>query len=385
MTAREAFTQALEICERRRCNSRNYGDDKKAWEVYRTAAEDCFQDILALRDAQPQEVAWDSPINATQQEKADAFEWLRAEALKESRLAAVAFDELVRLNKSPARASVQNDTPATDWQEFDRLDAFGVFGGRIAKYNGNWKIYLSETNCELWAFQTEAEAKAKFADAVKKSGYSDEENPLLRSAQSESVQPDTAKAPQEKPDSIMSNGFAFHPPFHMMKEESDHWIEDSKGNQLDRGDILRLLNTQPSATGAPEGCTPTDAMVLREANGKLAQENHNLRRCLRWYAAGNHYNGLLHWEGPSGEDNWLCPPTDSDIPHFAEDRKEFIDKLDEAMVEDGSVACATLKSGEFQVESPEDEPPVVKGEPEWRIEQQAMLAAPSTERGEGKS
>ena len=76
----------------------------------------------------------------------------------------------------------------------------------------------------------------------------------------------------------------------------------------------------------------------------------------------------------SGDDNWLCPPSDSDIPHFAEYRREFIAKLDEAMVEDGSVASATLRSGKFEVESQEDEPPVVKGEPEWEIEQAAKNA-----------
>lgn len=71
-----------------------------------------------------------------------------------------------------------------DWQEIDRLDAFGTFGGRIVPYNGVWKIYLSETNCELWSLKTYEEAEAKFSDAVKKSGYSDEENPLKRAPSS---------------------------------------------------------------------------------------------------------------------------------------------------------------------------------------------------------
>lgn len=35
----------------------------------------------------------------------------------------------------------------------------------------------------------------------------------------------------------------YHPPFVMMKEEGDHWIQDSKGLPVDRGEILRLLNT----------------------------------------------------------------------------------------------------------------------------------------------
>lgn len=122
----------------------------------------------------------------------------------------------------------------------------------------------------------------------------------------------------------------------------------------------------------PEGCTPTDARVLREANAVFAEENQNLRRCLRWYANGEHYTGLIHWEGPSGDDNWLCPPGASEMPHYEAQRQEFIAKLDEAMVEDGSVARATLVSGKFEVESPEDEPALIRGEPEWKIEQEAQ-------------
>lgn len=137
----------------------------------------------------------------------------------------------------------------------------------------------------------------------------------------------------------------------------------------------KALDAFSSATGTlevPEGCTPTDAMVLREANAVFAEENHHLRRCLRWYANGEHYTGFLNWEGPSGDDNWLCPPPGDGI--FADERLEFIEKMDEAMVEDGSVARSTLISGKFQVESPEEEPKLVPGEPEWKIEQEAKAA-----------
>src|SRR5678816_3381664 len=71
---------------------------------------------------------------------------------------------------------------SVDWEEMDRLDAFGTFGGRIVPYKGSWKIMLNETNCELWSFKTNAEAVEKLADAIKKSGYSDDENPLVELA-----------------------------------------------------------------------------------------------------------------------------------------------------------------------------------------------------------
>jgi hypothetical protein len=154
------------------------------------------------------------------------------------------------------------------------------------------------------------------------------------------------------------------------------WADQAVHNFV--GAMLKLAPLSETAE-IPEGCTPTDAKVLREGNAALAEENHNLRRCLRWYANGEHYNGLLNWEGPSGDDNWLCPPTGD----FGDYRQEFIDKLDEAMVEDGSVARATLVSGKFSVESPEDEPKVVKGEPEWNIEQMAAAPSPDGNSREG--
>lgn len=154
----------------------------------------------------------------------------------------------------------------------------------------------------------------------------------------------------------------------------DDWANSNTILEDAQNQAHRAL-AMPSATGTlevPEGCTPTDAMVLREANAVFAEENHHLRRCLRWYANGEHYTGFLNWEGPSGDDNWLCPPPGDGI--FADERLEFIEKMDEAMVEDGSVARSTLISGKFQVESPEEEPKLVPGEPEWKIEQEAKAA-----------
>lgn len=126
------------------------------------------------------------------------------------------------------------------------------------------------------------------------------------------------------------------------------------------------VSARPEALLIPEGCTPADAAVLREANGMLAEENHQLRRTLRFYAHGEHHHGLKHWEGPSGDDNWLCAPGDD----FMNYRQEFIDGLDEAMVEDGSLARAALRGVYLDMEGEEELSPV-EGEPEWKIEQEA--------------
>ena len=148
--------------------------------------------------------------------------------------------------------------------------------------------------------------------------------------------------------------------------------------------LLALKSSSPIPEGMvrladiPEGCTPTDARVLREANAILAEENHHLRRCLRWYANGEHIVGFDTWEGPSGDDNWLCPPSnDPEMTVGKRDYAAFLETLDEHMVEDGSIARSTLVTGKFEVESPEEEPKLIKGEPEWRIEEtaKAVLAA----------
>lgn len=150
-------------------------------------------------------------------------------------------------------------------------------------------------------------------------------------------------------------------------------IRGMQGALLDAAEAL----SAPSAIDSiPEGCTPTDARVLRDGNFKLAEENHELRRALRFYANGEHYHGLLHWEGPSGDDNWLCPPGEDEL--MPEHRAEFIANMDEATVEDGSIAAAALSGKWLVVESPEDEPKVVEGEPEWHIEQSARTETDTT-------
>lgn len=132
-----------------------------------------------------------------------------------------------------------------------------------------------------------------------------------------------------------------------------------------------MLAPRPEENAIPEGCTPADAMALREANHHFAEENHQLRRTLRFYAHGEHVVGLKHWEGPSGDDNWLCPP----MADFGDYRKQFIDAMDEAMVEDGSLARAALRGKYLDMEGEEELAPV-EGEPEWHIEQQAALPSP---------
>lgn len=103
-----------------------------------------------------------------------------------------------------------SDTPRArvDWEEMDRLEAFGTFGGRIVPYNGRWKIMLNETNCELWSLKTREEAEAKLADAIKKSGYSDDENPLAELAR--------LKANQQ-------NGPNEMPVYHLLHSVREKW------------------------------------------------------------------------------------------------------------------------------------------------------------------
>jgi hypothetical protein len=129
---------------------------------------------------------------------------------------------------------------------------------------------------------------------------------------------------------------------------------------------LNVASVQTEEERTPEGCTPTDARVLREANGIFAEENHQLRRTLRFYAHREHVVGLKHWEGPSGDDNWLCPPGED----FGDYRKQFIDALDEAMVEDGTLARSALRGVYLDMDG-EPELAPVEGEPEWKIEQEA--------------
>lgn len=79
----------------------------------------------------------------------------------------------------------------------------------------------------------------------------------------------------------------------------------------------------------PEGCTPADAQMLRQANHGLAEENSRLRRVLEFYADGEHFfrNNESAWDTVSGEpQNFWC------------------DDAGTATVEDGSIARTALDS-----------------------------------------
>lgn len=114
-----------------------------------------------------------------------------------------------------------------------------------------------------------------------------------------------------------------------------------------------LYTTQPLPSlrevraDVPEGCTPADAMVLREANHAFAAEIERLRQALRFYAA-QHHLGLSDpnaWDTVSGEGaNFWC------------------DEAGTATIEDGWIAKAALR-GEH-IDWGDDEPPLCDGEPE---------------------
>jgi hypothetical protein len=124
-----------------------------------------------------------------------------------------------------------------------------------------------------------------------------------------------------------------------------------------------------------------DAARLREleqANTDLADENERLREGLHFYAHGMHYEGFGTWEGPSGDDNWLCPPT-----RDSSDYREFIDDLDQHMIEDGAVARCYLsgKRADWEGEEPPEHPcePVMKAIAEAEAEDRAALAGKQEE------
>lgn len=88
----------------------------------------------------------------------------------------------------------------------------------------------------------------------------------------------------------------------------------------------------------PEGCTPKDAQVLREANHVLAAENHMLREALQFYADREHFNlsDPDEWDTVSGEPtNFWC------------------DGAGTATVEDGTVAAMALKGTPLKAEPEE--------------------------------
>ena len=72
---------------------------------------------------------------------------------------------------------------------------------------------------------------------------------------------------------------------------------------------------------------------------QLRRQVHMLARALLFYAKGRHYNGLeeANWEGPTGDDNWLCPPSsdENDLP--------TLDQYEAMTVEDGGYAASALR------------------------------------------
>lgn len=126
------------------------------------------------------------------------------------------------------------------------------------------------------------------------------------------------------------------------------------GRADDCGRLARAVLAALEQQAVPDGCTPQDAQVLRQANHALAGENYQLRQALRFYAAREHFNlsDRDAWDTVSGEpQNWWC------------------DDAGTATVEDGSIAAMALR-GEaihWDDEDGHGEPPVCPGEPEDRI------------------
>lgn len=143
---------------------------------------------------------------------------------------------------------------------------------------------------------------------------------------------------------------------------------DATGNLIHDGPGKERLGTGDSEA-YPEGCTPEDACVLREANYKFAQENHQLRVALRFYANGDHAE-LPDWEGPTGDEQWLCPPLEIEIGEpFDRHGKRMAEFSPSWMVEDGHIARRALCGLELDWEG--EEPKVIEGEPEDLIAKEA--------------
>lgn len=126
------------------------------------------------------------------------------------------------------------------------------------------------------------------------------------------------------------------------------------------GYIAKAIQATAQPTEVEEGCTPTDAKVLRQANHVLSEENQRMRETLRFYAAREHFNMADPdaWDTVSGEpQNFWC------------------DEAGTATVEDGTLAAMTLRGEAVDWEG--DPPPVCAGEPEDIIARAAL----STEGG----
>ncbi len=97
------------------------------------------------------------------------------------------------------------------------------------------------------------------------------------------------------------------------KDEFAAWMsledEEREDAQFDVAMQHALKAVWPVAAEVPEGCTPTDAAVLRKANHDLAGEADRLRQALQFYADQQHLvlNEPGSWDSVSGEGpNWLC-------------------------------------------------------------------------------
>lgn len=83
----------------------------------------------------------------------------------------------------------------------------------------------------------------------------------------------------------------------------------------------------------------------------------NLRRCVQWYADGNHYelSDTIggDWESVSGEpDNWLCPPELALRPGEGELYQDYDAPW---MVENGGVARTVLAGGQMNTDLSDEE------------------------------
>lgn len=123
----------------------------------------------------------------------------------------------------------------------------------------------------------------------------------------------------------------------------------------------------------PEGCTPADIELLREANLHFAMENQRLRTALRFYANGTHWecegDARWKWDTVSGEpQNW----------HYRENETD-----DAEGIEDGGIAKLALLGREIDWEG--EEPPYIEGEPEYEVARHAQVlgnaAPPSGNQG----
>jgi hypothetical protein len=103
----------------------------------------------------------------------------------------------------------------------------------------------------------------------------------------------------------------------------------------------------------PEGCTPVDVAVLRQANTEFACENQRLRQALRFYA------NRLHWETEGGaRSKWDTVSGEPQNWHYRENNTD-----DAEGIEDGTVAAMALRGEKIDWE--DEEPLAIPGEAEY--------------------